>query len=242
MLAASLHSKTAADGVDRRSTGRPRGRRGDAVDSGGSALRAARDARPDPGRECAAAADAALLPLRRAQSRPAPLARDDQRRERDFCCAGCLALAQTIHAAGLDAFYARRTEAADRAAAAAGAADDEWTHWDAPAAQAGLVRARRDGAAEVSLLLEGIHCGACIWLIESWLARQPGVAEASVNFATRRAHVVWDPARARLSDLLRAVARDRLSRVSVRSGAARGACAARIARRCCCAWPSRCWR
>ena len=33
------------------------------------------------------------------------------------------------------------------------------------------------------------------------------MAEASVNFATRRARVVWDPGQARLSDLLRAVAR-----------------------------------
>ena len=68
------------------------------------------------------------------------------------------------------------------------------------------MRATDDGKCEISLLLEGIHCGACIWLIESWLARQPGVALASVNFATRRARVVWDPARGRLSDLLRAVA------------------------------------
>ena len=33
---------------------------------------------------------------------------------RHFCCAGCLGIARTIHAAGLDAFYERRTEAADR--------------------------------------------------------------------------------------------------------------------------------
>ncbi len=37
------------------------------------------------------------------------------------------------------------------------------------------MRARCGGRAEVSLLLEGIHCGACIWLIESWLLRQRGV-------------------------------------------------------------------
>ena len=68
------------------------------------------------------------------------------------------------------------------------------------------MRATEDGKRELSLLLEGIHCGACIWLIESWLARQPGVALASVNFATRRARIVWDPARCRLSDLLRTIA------------------------------------
>ncbi len=123
--------------------------------------------------------------------------------ERDFCCGGCVAVAQTIHAAGLDAFYARRTEPADRPQAEHA---DEFTPWDDAAAQAGLVRASGDRM-EASLLLEGIHCGACVWLIESWLARQSGVAEAGANFATRRARIVWDPRETKLSALLRAVAR-----------------------------------
>ena len=33
---------------------------------------------------------------------------------REFCCAGCLSIAQTIHVAGLDSFYDRRVEPADR--------------------------------------------------------------------------------------------------------------------------------
>ena len=130
--------------------------------------------------------------------------------EREFCCAGCLAVATTIDAAGLASFYAQRTVAADRAGADGAdgaAADDEWTRWDDAAGEAGLVRADASGNAEVSLLLEGIHCGACVWLIESWLLRQRGVVSASVNFATRRARVAWKPKEARLSDLLRAVAR-----------------------------------
>ncbi len=123
---------------------------------------------------------------------------------RSFCCAGCLGIAQTIHAAGLDAFYDRRTVAAERAEPEYDARD-EWSHWDEAAAQGGLVRAPAEGKREVSLLLEGIHCGACVWLIESWLGGCPGVLEASVNFATRRARVVWDPEKTRLSDLLRAI-------------------------------------
>ena len=124
---------------------------------------------------------------------------------RSFCCAGCRGVAQTIHAAGLDGFYLRRTEAADPQVEG-DPARDEWSHWDEPAAQASVVRAVLPGPAEISLLLEGIHCGACIWLIESWLSRQPGIAGASVNFATRRARVTFDPARAKLSAILRAVA------------------------------------
>ena len=124
---------------------------------------------------------------------------------RSFCCAGCRGVAQTIHAAGLDGFYLRRTESADTPVPAE-ALQDEWSHWDHPDAQAGFVRPAAEGRADVSLLLEGIHCGACIWLIESWLGRQPGIAAASVNFATRRALVTLDPGRATLSQVLRAVA------------------------------------
>ena len=122
-----------------------------------------------------------------------------------FCCAGCLGVARTIHAAGLDAFYERRTTDAEAPPVAADARD-EWSHWDEAVEQAGLVRAGEGGRREVSLLLEGIHCGACVWLIESFLMRQPGIVSAGVNYATRRAGVVWDPRIARLSAVLRAIA------------------------------------
>jgi Cu2+-exporting ATPase len=122
---------------------------------------------------------------------------------RDFCCAGCLAVAQTIDAAGLAGFYANRVEAP----LTPGAVDaDEWTRWDDAAAMAGLVRDLDPERREAALLLEGVTCGACVWLIESWLARQPGVREVSVNLANRRARVVWDPGRTRFSSVLRAVA------------------------------------
>jgi Cu2+-exporting ATPase len=124
--------------------------------------------------------------------------------EQTFCCAGCLAVAQTIHAAGLDGFYAARTAALAKPDERHH--DDEWVRYDESAAAAGLVRALPDGRAETSLLLEGLTCGACVWLIESWLARQPGIEKAQVNFATRRATVSWRAGETRLSAVLRAVA------------------------------------
>ena len=123
---------------------------------------------------------------------------------RAFCCAGCRGIAQTIHVAGLDAFYERRTEVALAPADEARAADP-WSQWDDPALASRFMQATPDGRREVSLLIEGIHCGACVWLIERWLARRPGISQAEVNFATRRARVVFDPAAARLSDVLRAI-------------------------------------
>ena len=122
---------------------------------------------------------------------------------REFCCAGCQAVAETLHAAGLDALYAGRELPADHPAQAA---DDEWTRWGDGAQASGLVRTREDGRNEAALLIEGLTCGACVPLIESWLARQPGVADARVNYATRRALVGWDPAATDLARVLRAVA------------------------------------
>ncbi|HEX7271336.1 MAG TPA: heavy metal translocating P-type ATPase [Casimicrobiaceae bacterium] len=121
--------------------------------------------------------------------------------ERVFCCAGCLAVAQTISAAKLERFYAQRSAVAERPSQTA----DAWSQYDQAAEAGNLIRRGEGEQREVSLLLEGIRCAACVWLIESYLQRQPGVLEASVNFATRRAHVCWDARAGKLSDLLRAL-------------------------------------
>ena len=121
--------------------------------------------------------------------------------ERVFCCAGCLAVAQTIGAAKLERFYAQRSAVAERPSEIA----DAWSHYDLAAEAGNLIRRGEDEQREVSLLLEGIRCAACVWLIETYLQRQPGVLEASVNFATRRARVCWDARAGKLSDLLRAL-------------------------------------
>ena len=122
--------------------------------------------------------------------------------ERAFCCAGCQAVAETLHAAGLDGLYAGRTSVAARPESEA---DDDWVRWGAAAESGGLVRTLPDGRREASLLLEGMTCGACVPLVESWVGRQPGVAAARVNYATRRALVTWDPRQTQLAALLRAI-------------------------------------
>ena len=57
------------------------------------------------------------------------------------------------------------------------------------------------------LQLSGLWCAGCAGVIESALARDPGVQQARVSYATQRASVTWDPAATRLSSLLAAVHR-----------------------------------
>ncbi len=122
--------------------------------------------------------------------------------ERAFCCAGCLAVATTIAGAGLDRYYLARTgQKPPSPGEPAGP-----VAWNAAAAAAGLVRTLPGGLREVSLLLDGLTCGACVWLVESWLGREPGVVEAGVNFATRRARVVWRDGETTLDRVIAAIA------------------------------------
>ncbi len=123
--------------------------------------------------------------------------------QREFCCAGCLAVAEVLGNAGLAALYARRTEPAPRPDHDAGSNIAQAAE---AAAATGLVRARDDGTLEVALLIDGLSCGACGTLCEAWLAQQNGVRHAALNDMSRRMVVRWAPEATGLSDILRAVA------------------------------------
>ncbi|MEZ5653396.1 MAG: heavy metal translocating P-type ATPase [Burkholderiaceae bacterium] len=135
-------------------------------------------------------------------------------RLRPTCCPGCQAVAQTVIAAGLDDFYRGHRvpgRLPDGLAPQVAVAGDH-ALFDEPEMLERYVRARpavggEPALAEVDLALEGMHCGACVWLLERGLGALPGVASARVNFASERAHLVWDPSRQRLSAMLATIAR-----------------------------------
>lgn len=60
---------------------------------------------------------------------------------------------------------------------------------------------------EATLLVDGLRCGACVWLLEQTLLREPGVVDVRVQLAGERVHVRWDPELTLLSGLLAATAR-----------------------------------
>jgi P-type Cu+ transporter len=59
---------------------------------------------------------------------------------------------------------------------------------------------------ERTFAVRGMHCAACVGKVERALRSVPGVDDASVNLATERARVAWDPARADTRALADAVA------------------------------------
>ncbi|HET9981445.1 MAG TPA: heavy metal translocating P-type ATPase, partial [Ktedonobacterales bacterium] len=60
-------------------------------------------------------------------------------------------------------------------------------------------------SAATTLAIEGMTCASCVRRVERALSRTPGVSEASVNLATERATVTWNPAATSLADLTSAV-------------------------------------
>jgi len=107
-----------------------------------------------------------------------------------------------IAGSGLQSYYRRRLALPPRVG------DDyaisRHAEYDLPSIQQGFVR-ECGGEREVSLLLEGITCAACLWLIEQCLLRVTGVRGVSMNFATRRVTVRWDASTTRLSAILAAI-------------------------------------
>lgn len=101
-----------------------------------------------------------------------------------FCCSGCEAAYAMVSGLGLDAYYRKRTldpqQRLLRPEAEPSVLDlATWAH------------CADDGTASISLLVEGMHCAACVWLIEAVLTRQPGVLAARINMTTRRLQVRW---------------------------------------------------
>jgi Cu2+-exporting ATPase len=108
---------------------------------------------------------------------------------RVFCCVGCEAVSRFIHGAGLDDFYRLRTTKSGRAGDPA--LREAVSLYDEPVLQSRFVTATEDGGREAELVIEGMTCAACAWLVEHAMSRVPGVESAHVNFTTGRARVRW---------------------------------------------------
>jgi Cu+-exporting ATPase len=77
----------------------------------------------------------------------------------------------------------------------------------APASEGVEQPALPNGPTEAVLPIEGMTCASCVRRVEKGLQKVPGVTAASVNLATERASVTYDPAVADLAALRTAVER-----------------------------------
>ncbi|TKA90932.1 heavy metal translocating P-type ATPase [Halopseudomonas bauzanensis] len=121
--------------------------------------------------------------------------------QRAMCCPGCQAVADAIVAGGLESYYTHRTESSANPEALPQALQDELEMLDRSDVQQRYVRSEGDRQ-QIELLIEGISCAACGWLIEKRLVQMPGVLEATLNLGNNRLNLSWSAADTRLSALL----------------------------------------
>ena len=125
--------------------------------------------------------------------------------EHYFCCNGCQGVFHLLSDEGLDSFY---DKAGDVKLTPPTQQYEDSSNFNAPAFYDKFVKINKDGFHEVSLIIEGIHCSACVWLNEKALHNMDGVIEANINFTNNKAQIIWADDIVKLSqiiDMIRAI-------------------------------------
>lgn len=123
--------------------------------------------------------------------------------EQPVCCTGCRAAAAWIAELGLSDYYQLRSHKAERPPPVL----VDHSAWQRAELARHVVRELEPGRSEVCLLVDGVRCAGCVWLIERALMQVPGVQVVRVNAVSRRARVDFDPNRAGLSQMLDVLSR-----------------------------------
>ncbi len=136
---------------------------------------------------------------------PVPSGLIEANQPRQFCCHGCKAAWQLIHDEELTGYYAI-CEQLDTAPPTAVDQSHTFDEYDHPAFTERYVRNLPGGQAETRCLVSGLHCAACVWLLEKLPRLVPGVLEARVDLARRAIRIRWDRQCVSLSSVARRLA------------------------------------
>ncbi|MCX6076337.1 MAG: heavy metal translocating P-type ATPase [Campylobacterales bacterium] len=122
-----------------------------------------------------------------------------------FCCNGCQGVFHLLNDSGFDSFYEK---AGNVILTPPTEQYEDSSNFNSSAFYDRFVKTNKEGFSEVALIIEGIHCSACIWLNEKALHKMDGVIEANINFTNNKAVIVWADEVLKLSsiiDMIRAV-------------------------------------
>ncbi len=148
-------------------------------------------------------------PSARASARPAcahcgldvPAGLYEPAAARQFCCDGCRAAFEIIHGCGLERYYALRDGVPSRCRATG----RRYAEFDDPVFQGLYSRPLPAGGRTAELFVEGVHCAACVWLVEKLPLVAPGVTEARLDMRRSLVRVTWDEGTTALSAVARAL-------------------------------------
>jgi Cu+-exporting ATPase len=119
-----------------------------------------------------------------------------------FCCKGCQGVYHLLKNDGLDSFYDKRKNFKISPPIKT---DDDLARFDLNTFQKIYVKDTQDGYKQINLIIQGIHCSACVWLNEKVLYQTDGIIEANINFTNYKATIVWDNSKLKLSQIIQKI-------------------------------------
>jgi Cu+-exporting ATPase len=120
--------------------------------------------------------------------------------EKTFCCNGCLIVHELLSENGLGQFYALAQYPGVRVRKPG--RRERFAFLDQASIREQLVDFTDGTVSRVTLHIPGIHCVACVWLLENLFRLQEGIGDSRVNFARREVAISFSPGRISLSELV----------------------------------------
>ena len=117
----------------------------------------------------------------------------------NFCCKGCQGVYHLLQDEHLESFYDKLGNKTIQPPIEVN--NDDLSKFDQEAFHKVYVK-DQNGFNKVDLIIEGIHCAACVWLNEKVLYEIDGILEANINFTNNKAKIVWDGDKIKLSDII----------------------------------------
>lgn len=120
-----------------------------------------------------------------------------------FCCTGCQTVYFVLKESGLAETYYRLQESTSRRENAQAAVTTRdpllLAELDSPEFLKEHTVELEDGCRRTGLYVNGVHCAACVWLVERLPKEIEGVGNARLDLPRSRLTIEWDPQKTRLS-------------------------------------------
>ncbi|MEY3002321.1 MAG: hypothetical protein RLZZ428_696, partial [Pseudomonadota bacterium] len=135
-------------------------------------------------------------------SQDAMIAEHYENKQLFFCCKGCQGVYHLLHQEGLNTFYDKLGNTTLQPATQL---NEDLQKFDLEGFKKKYIKTDENGICEIHLIIEGIHCSACVWLNEKVLHKTDGILEASINYSTHKAKIIWDSDTIKLSKIIQTI-------------------------------------
>lgn len=100
----------------------------------------------------------------------------------EFCCIGCKTAYKVIHSLQLNQYYDFCKDIYSVMPSKVNTIHNTIDYME-------FIQSHENSEHSISLMIEGIKCGSCIWLIESSLKQESGILQASIHMSTLK--ITW---------------------------------------------------